>query len=522
MSSVNDMMNSNFVNPVRVGAAGAKIIASTLNDGLDAGRETAINEAKAIASDAISDAAKSLGLDQLNIVSTVQNLASDMIDIAKQGGSGGIRFESSSSAISSGRGSAGRLDYMADPIEVRLDTGIKPNSYISIYQDSSHFQTYASSLHLHGLRIQFPTSGAAEVNDFFNRVVTFQFLNALQRSVSFSIDSSLITTTNIINSMNAAMAALQVYLFYDSILSYTNVPTNQNDGMLAIRKSLTAENLSDLYELRYLLAGIPIPPNMKTLIYWYSQTYKQDDLTNSAIIKFCPIALSGTGAAFLPDPAQIAIVTNALNSYRSIFALIGRACPSWFDGKLPSSNAMAFHDPNFTTAFANAPVAFSKDAVVENDPKSEYSYRYGTYTEELDGAAFSLQAFWDSANLVWKPSIVNPWTSGYAGYNNNQFSFVNGAFISSVANSALAVNRGQNLNYTNAATGGITFSLPPGSALLEAVYNSTVYETTIKTVQWMMSLDSIGMIPDNRIYNNNNNSRSYKGKSKGKYKGKGK
>jgi len=470
-----------------------------------------------VASDVLVDAsARAIGMSPNTARAVVDGVVGAMVNATQAGGDNFIRVGSNSSdgkgkGFDGGSGRAGSLDYNPNPIEVRLDTGIQVNAYTDYYYD---YNSNFSPMYMVGGQIQIPTS-SQDLANFFNDVVSFQFTNALQRAVSFSIDTSLVSGATLVQAMNYLLNALQIYLFFDSVISYTSSPLNRNQAMLDIRNNLSAGDINALNNLRWILAGTPIPPNMKSICYYLTQTYKISSLAGSPIIKICPAALDDeTGQGnFFPDGGQIQDAINNLYTCRSTFSLIGRACPSWFNGYLPSSNAYALHDPNFNTIFFNTPSQYTNvNGVQLNIPSTvDGALVYGTYTTELDGGAFALTSIWDNVNGFWLPSLWSPLPSATSTppttisnrwvYYNSSLILGQGNFVD-IYSFPASVFRSPQFSYFIYGTDATTYDsyIPFGSESLEGVTPDAVFQTSLKLTEWMMSLDSIGMIKDNRVY----------------------
>lgn len=440
-------------------------------------------------------------IDVFNLLTTLNSIVSAENNSASGGGTGEIEFNKPSSP----RGFNGfYIDYSPNPISVSLNTGLKPNCYGVTYEDTLYGFAGAeawSPLHINLCKLRIPTAGT-ELKSFFDTVIGFQFSNALQRSVSFSLDISKVTGANLLNSMNTLLEALQLYLFIDSILTYSSNPLNKNEAFLDMRSQINPAAMNELSKLKYILAGTPIPPNMRLLCYWFMQTYRYSDSPASSLIMNCPFDLSRpyleVKGMQIGEFLQVKLVDaiTAMNSRRDTFSLIGRACPGWVTGTVDSSNAMALYDPNFTTFFANCPLNAAYASVAYRYPTvSDSPCVYGSFTNSLDGFVYSLHSFWNDG--YWLPSMLDLSLTSTDGYNctSNKFSYsaVDEGFVTTCKNLNLENMRGDSYSLnTSAAVSYLYANIPAGAQPVLGVTVNAVTQTAINAVEWLMSSETIG------------------------------
>jgi len=518
-------------------AAGAAAVggAKKFGDSISAGKS--VDQAL---SEAAKEAAKVGGEAALGAVTdTISNITGiDVVigtpDTPAGGGGGAIKF-SDEQQLAGGRNMVGRLDYATSPIETMIDTDIDPNVYTSIYEEwltsPGLATTYYTPTAFTMGAVQLPTDTSRDLYSFINTAIQSVFYNAVQRAVSFSVNATYVNTTNLIGSLNATMFALQVYLFFDSVLAYTANPLNRNAGMIAIRQNLTSTDLYNLSNLRYVLSGIPIPPNARLLCYWISQTYKNSPMPLSTIIKQCPCDMvANTAGNFFPDSGSISSALDALNSYNNTYSLLARACPKWIVPNMPSSNSAPLHDADFMTWFSNTPVYVEIAGDVHTYPQFTDSPYYSSFTEDLDGIVTALGAFYTSGsvadgNLVYAPSLYSVLPTEYSAesgfYNQWAYTASTGGFKPIYATQEIATGVGFTNNYSIIDTTNFLYQVCPIGA--EPVYNFSeysTYQTALEAAEWLFSIDSIGIIEGRQAYGKEQPRRRRKGrKSGGKSKG---
>lgn len=385
------------------------------------------------------------------------------------------------------------LDYSATPIELNLNTGIVANAYADIYHDAT---ADSSPLHITNVGVTIPGSG--ELWNYFEVVLSFQFINAIQGAVSFSVNASLFTAANLRDTFNSLLNALQVYYFYDSILVYTSNPLNRNEGMLALREQISAEDLNNLSNLRKILLGTPIPPNMRTFCAYLYQTFSSSSLPGSGLIKVSPFAWTLSGGSLVLPTDNIFNAISALNTYRDTFALISRACPNWILPSIPSSNAIPVHDLQFSTIWANLPY-LAQSGTVDRYPSATNQLEdvvYNSYTNNLDGAAYSLSSIYNEEISDYMPSLVTVYPTTYEASpvkSTTRLSFVlydgDAVFKESIFSRDVACSRGE--TYTVVTGADATAYRSFGTEGLLGVNGLAVTQTSYKTLEWMLNIDSI-------------------------------
>lgn len=383
------------------------------------------------------------------------------------------------------------LDYNAKPVEIRLDTGIKPNCYTPLYKDA--VDGYSSPMHLTLCAIDVSDSiDSTSLYNFFNRVMATSFLNHSQAAVSFSVNASLFSGSNLIDYFNAILYALQVYYFFDSIIILADNPGNRNEAISAIRANLSASDLQNIYALRRNLCMIPIPPNMLKLAYYLSQNYRSSDLADSPIIKICPVVFNNG----FPSTSAISDSMLALANFRELSAILSRACPNWINPNLPHSLPEAAHDPNFTTIWINLPYSAQNAGVSVIGPSVstlEESIRYNTMSDTLDGLAYSLTGIYQ--NSKWQPTLIKPLDNPIEGRHSNRLSWFISSGVRGFYDATIRVDLVFNRNETHSIcwpvfNNAVQKSHFNGSERVYGVSAMAVTETAYEVIEWLLSFNS--------------------------------
>lgn len=430
---------------------------------------------------------------------------SKIISVMTGGGSGQTNQPRPDGSYSSNnKGIA--LDYNANPVRIELSTGIKPNTYSPLYHRA--VTNFCAPLHLTLAELRIPLNSGL-LDQYFSGPLTFAFKNAVQGSVSFSINTSLLSPANVRNAFNALLTALQVYFFTDAILMYSNNPQNRNEGMLALRENISAEALNELLILRRILLGTPIPPNMLNLAFYMCQVYTSgDNVPGSPLIMMCPMRFVNGGS--VPDyVTEINDATNSLRNFDDTFALLSRACPNWVNPVLPAGSIVPFFDTNFCTIWNNLPFQMTGTGYSHIGPTvSDGAIKYTACANDLDGAAYALTAIYQSVGPVWLPSLIVPFTHTFGTDTTNRISFArNGAGIPGFYNIAGSASTTYSRHETYIIDSGsklLVTSHKNGTERCEAVTPDTVTQTAYQLLEWMMSLSSILKRKDTRYEGGDN------------------
>lgn len=388
-----------------------------------------------------------------------------------------------------------RLDYNLTPTETLLNTGIRPNTYTPLYHD--FVSDYSHGLHMTGARLMLPYTATEQLYKFFSNVISFILQNKLQSAVSFSISMSDLTPTKINTAFTALLNAIQVYYFYDSVLQYCNNPQNRNQGMISLRQTFTSDDINNLYEIRRLLAGLPIPPNMLTLAFYLNQNFVSGSTPGSSIIKMCPISFATTGA---PVATTLSDVITALTdtTNRTIFTVMARACPNWINPSLPANSYNVIHDPNFTTIWRNLPYYHysTSGPVTVRRPTastSDTEIKYTSDTNNLDGGAYGLMTAYQGASLV--PSLIEVVTSQITSVvSTNRFSFNGTTWDYVYDKPQLTSQRGETYWCQGVVGSNPTYDYAThrfGTEICKAVTPNTITQTAFQLLEWMFTFDSI-------------------------------
>lgn len=429
-----------------------------------------------------------------------------------------------------------RLNYNTKPVEIRWNTNIKPNTYSPFFLEGT---VTSAPLHISCARFQF-SKNDVKINRFMDTFITLAYQTALQKAVSFSINTRVLTSENIINSLNAIASSLQVYYWLASVISYADGPHNKNEGMLHLRNLISTDELNDIYILQRILINIPIPPRLMELMFYLNQNYSSSSLPGSAMIKICPVNFIqvpiGKDAVlnrWIPkDVVSDCIDLLSSTTNREIFSIFARACPSWVNNSLFSSPSNPVHDPQFTTLFANLPFQYTcgktganytgptiyDQTNIQKQIVSSY-YLYNSYVDILDGGIFGLFTGWDHAQINWLPGLMMP---ACEHVSTLKLTFTRFSYFSDLDGRAADLYAVYDLGRVGSSRGetyvsGLEIDCDArgaqrfGTEVCLGVTSETVRESAFALIEWLLCIDDIGK--------NSSGTSNFKGPRKGKSKG---
>lgn len=425
----------------------------------------------------------------------IQQHAANIRDKVTRNKSGGSRPKGNMDKYSHSSGYA--LSKAPTPNNIKLDTGIQPNTYNLDFMEAVY--NSCSPLHMVGVVFQFPNYSQSTLYNYFLNIIAFDIQTKAQANVGFNINVGTdLSPANILSAFNALVSALQTYFYFASIITYHSNPANKNAGMIFLRKNITPQVIEDLTLLERRLLDTPVPPKLFELIRYLSGTFYSGDTAGSPLIKFYP----GTPTTTLIDTTAPSAALTLLNttSNNQVFTLMRRAIPQWKPAVLYDVPTVPFYDANFKTIFANAPALSYYGGIGNFIPtvaNSSTNIKYNSFTSALDGVAYALTSTYDSTALKWLPGLLVPSVNTIAGstgstrmsYYQNSTNTLD-QFYSSDANTYLIRSRQDTYQLNDALNALLPIHLQ-GATLCQSVNQDTIKETCYKSIDYLMSLDTI-------------------------------
>jgi len=385
------------------------------------------------------------------------------------------------------------LSKAPDPDVTSLDSGIKPDAWVSDVLDAE--EGVCSPLHINCVKLKIPDTAGNKMLDYFNRIIAFQIQTKAQANITFKLDINTdFSQVNILNALNAALKAHQVYFWYRSIITYHSDPINKNEGMIALRTGITADVLEKLALLGRRLADTPFPPRLYELVRYLSANYYSGPNQGSAMIKLCPCG--GTNAALLHSIAYIDSAISDMNqpANNQVYTLLRRAVPHWKPGVLKDVPTTVAYDEQFLTIFANCPLRTSNTVLTNRNipivTSDSTPIAYNSFTNVLDGVAFALTA--GSIGLDdWQPSLLIPDRLTTLDTRRSWYR-ISGVsqFVNSESIPMLGRSRPDTYQWSDSGASVYPVHLS-GADKVQGVNVSSIRETTNKALDYLMSLDMI-------------------------------
>lgn len=267
---------------------------------------------------------------------------------------GGGNFSSNKYNASStplGNSSALIANLNRNPVETKFETGIAPRA---TYQLDLYPSDAYTPLHLN---IGEPTFdnlvNDQNTFDYVKNVLMFNFQNKAQAEINFNLDvNSAFSADNLVKLFNVQMYLLNSIYNVLSVTGYSSDPLNRNLGIRALRGYIDPNLINLVSQAMELIAGTPIPPNLKSLCHWFNGNYNQNSLANSPAIRFICVEPNNYSNQMNSRLLDGIGKLQALRPTSSILARIVKNDPAWYS--TPHYSSEILHDQDFTTLFANA------------------------------------------------------------------------------------------------------------------------------------------------------------------------
>lgn len=385
------------------------------------------------------------------------------------------------------------LSKAPNPRPISLNSGIKPNTFAN--DNMSPTENACAPLHMANAYISLPSGANNPLTSYLNNTVYFDIQTRAQANVAFSLDiANVLSTTKIATAMNALVQALEIYFYYSSILAYESDPKNKNSGMIALRASIDAQTLSDLSQLGRRLEDTPCPPRMVEWLRYMNGTFLSSNSQGSPLLKVYYQPTMLTGGVITPTWPAFALNALVSDNNNAVFALLRKAIPQWRIKNLYDLPVNPVFDRNFLTIFANIasaafPVATLQRAnVVAN---IDTAMPYNSYSNNLDGLAYSMTSAYVTTLSDYVPGIVTPFTAN-ATYRDTKYSYysVSGVrgFYPVVTYPFLAASRQET---TQNSAGTILTPHLFGTDKCQNVTPSSLIQSGQNTLDFLFDIDSI-------------------------------
>lgn len=389
------------------------------------------------------------------------------------------------------------LSSAVKPTEISLKSGIYPNTYSSDYMDA--IENNCSPLHLSSSILKIPSTDSFDLCTYFKQITAFDIQSKAQANVGFSLDiTNSFSSDQLLTAFNALINALQCYFYYASIITYHDNPKNKNMGMISMRTAMTTDDFNDLARLGRLLSDIPIPPNLLSLTKYLSGNFLSGTNPGSPMIKLVPGEITSTGLLGTDSGLATALSNLTSDDNINVFTLLRRSVPQWIPGSLSDVPSEPIFDENFKTIFANLPfrLANSDMGTSEGFPRITLSgayLQYNSFSNNLDGVAYALTGYYDSSDVCY-PGLTTPYTNGKDIGTRKSYYEVSGVKEFYDTGDYEYISRCRPETYSAAGLSTVEILDPihlPGSNKCLGVNTESIRETAYKTIDWMMSLNTI-------------------------------
>lgn len=414
------------------------------------------------------------------------------------GGSGGEHFH-------------GTLSMEPDPFISDFRTDIRQLFYIPNYQKST--EAYSRTLHCTAVNVQIPSTNSTQLGDFTYQVIQ-DIRNQVARNINISVSlSATLSTANLIGYFNNVLTLLGQYYAMKRYLSWSEPkPLLRNDGLYAIRSSMTATDIQRYLTAERCLAGLPIPPNMNLFCSWFYQLHTSGPHPMTAILQVDPFTM--TSGVYNWNDISITTATFNNDAMINVANVLARAFPNWENPTLFTPPKLPMYDEGFLTIWRNLPFYFNGTNPSAHDVKGPTitnvsdTIAYNTFKDDLDGVAWALFGAYVSSTSGWIPSMVSPQTGNSTlnvGNYTNRYDYgtVGGVsgFYDNYTNDISLLARDETYSCNTRFGNLVNTTLVAGAARVDFVDPQTCIESARAFVDWLASWDSINVRVDKSLQN---------------------
>lgn len=385
------------------------------------------------------------------------------------------------------------LSAVRPPININLDSGIKPDMYSSEYMEA--IENECSPLHMTSSVFTFPTSVTTKLYTYFNQEIVFMLQNRVQENVSFNLPMTDFTPALILSAFNALVYALQHYYYYQSIISYESMSYNKNQGMWFMRQQITANAIEGLTRLEKRLMETPCPPRLNEYLRYLMGNFYSSPSQGSPILKLNP-GNANDNMINLGD-IDAAIAGLASDANNKVYTLMRKAVPDWKLKSMYTVDPTPIYDANFVTIFANLPYSYFNGANVKvpTVATADTPIAYCSFSNVLDGLAYVTSGAYVTANTDFTPGLVAPpagSNGATAGLTRRSYYNVGGVkkFYAPELQIYLKGCRAETYNTKEDNITVVARHLH-GTDKCSGVTANTIHESCMKAIDYLMSWDTI-------------------------------
>lgn len=509
--------------PVRVGGPIENLTKFT-----DAGRYAIGKYNEVVAKGGILGEGKNVVIEEINKVKNMFKVKDGANKVNPQGPGSNRSYD-----LSGGERAVNVQAAGARPIDVNFDTDIKVRTYGDINLTSDKvLQKYPvimsrqtldfSAFYKQNVDNQtgdLIPSTESIMADYVNSVL-YKMNNIAQANVNFSTQ---FTYQEVALWLSTLCTCLNAYYGIYSFIQFSKETSNKNDGMTAVRRSITPVDLNLLDVFNEDITQCCMPDNLVNLFYMLNANYRFEELPKSPIIKITSADIVSNGVLSFDIPGCMSLIAD--NKFQEINRKVFRAIPTWRvfpDRELPMYGPETYHSRNFNTIFINSGHVLKATSdntyrYLPNFDSNEANFQfkqnpYYSNTNDLDGLTTSLYAVYDAANAPTGTEDSKNWLTGlfkprtFTQFKTNRAVWVGGQ-MNGLDSSAI-----HRIPFVNelAPNGDI---LPIGFGVnFEQIYGLDILslrETSKELVDWMFELEKI---PIRKLYTGESSPKPSSGK----------
>lgn len=200
--------------------------------------------------------------------------------------------------------------------------------------------------------------GNTDIQRYLQNKVISNWVNVMSTRVKLnSFSSPLINFKHIMNYYRVISYSLAVLYFYRSIDAHFRLDGNRNDAMIALYKSLSANDIRQVTILAQILDEIPLPPLVNEFMFHFYDNYKQSHLPGSPLLKFSPVVFDNVDdnnfSSINTGQVDFCIKMLQTKPFRDFQQVLVQAFPDLVKTKTLSYSGLPKYDANWLTCWVN-------------------------------------------------------------------------------------------------------------------------------------------------------------------------
>lgn len=261
---------------------------------------------------------------------------------------------------------------------IRFNSGIKSGTLVNDREEPSS-SSYSTLFTLGGTFFE-----SLDSNSYYSNLledIYYRYLRKVQASVNVNAAKTF-TKSKFSEYIYSLSNALQLYYMVESILAYSQNPSNKNEGMLFLRNKFDSNLMSQHERLRRFLITCPIPKKLMEFICYMYSNFSFSNYDNSVIFRLeFRDTLHTTGLVL--SELYYDVIISSIFDCNEVTSLLLKSIPSLGIIDLDFVSNEVIYDENFLTFWHNSDHTMQSYSNKNNDGYIVHSRVVENYDEEF-------------------------------------------------------------------------------------------------------------------------------------------